>query len=318
MTHMSREMRMEKVWYSSDPARWRLALAGAFLISLFVLGAFYYWFAVADRYVVFLYGHVATGIPRTEPFDEITRSRYWMSGLVVSGAVMVIYTGLNWVLGRVGAWCQRDYGPPPWWQVWALGAIPLGVGIPLITMTVNLPTLPPALAAACVGATLVGLALALLPGSWAAQHPLDLLWLAMDGAGLMPVLLLLRVVELPGRRLSIGASVAAVLALGSLLAAAGWLGVMTGLRAWRRKPLPSAGALFAAGLCASYLLLPLAHYLLGKPAYRYITTASNFFAFNMGLQILILIAGAGIAIGVTHIRKRLPPWLVSQDPQGNR
>jgi hypothetical protein len=179
-------------------------------------------------------------------------------------------------------------------------------------MTVNLPTLPPTLAAACVGATLAGLALALLPGSWAARHPLDLLWLALDGAGLMPVLLFLRAVELPGRGLSISASVAAVFALGSVFAATGWLGVMTGLRAWRRRPLPSAGALFAAGLCASYLLLPLAHYVLGKPAFRYITTASNFFAFDMGLQILILVASAGIAVGVTQIRKRLSPWRGSQ------
>jgi hypothetical protein len=156
---------MEKAWYPSDPARWRSALAAALPISLFVLGAFYYWFAVANRYVVFLYGHVAPGIPRAEPFDEITSSRHWMAGLVVSGAVMVIYTGLNWVLGRIGARRQRDYAPPPWWQVWTLCAILLSVGIPLITMTVNSPTLPPALAAACVGATLAGLALALLPGS---------------------------------------------------------------------------------------------------------------------------------------------------------
>jgi hypothetical protein len=305
---------MENVGYSSDPARWKSALAMALPLSLFILGAFYYWFALANRYVVFLYGHVATGIPRTEPFDEITSSRYWMAGLVVSGAVMVIYTSLNWVLGRIGAWRQRDYVPPPWWQVWVLCAIPLGVGIPLITMSVNSPALPPALAAACAGATLASLALALLPGSSAAQHPLDLFWLALDGAGLTPVLLFLRAVELPGRGLSISASVAAVFALGSLLAAAGWLGVMTGLRAWRRTPLPGAGALFAAGLCASYLLLPLAHYVLGKPAYRYITTASNFFAFNMGLQILIWVASADIAIGITQIRKRLSPWRVAQRP----
>jgi hypothetical protein len=305
-------MRIEKAWYSSGPARWKSALAVALPISLFVLGVFYYWFAVANRYVVFLYGHVATGIPRTEPFDEITCSRYWMAGLVVSGAVLLIYTGLNWILGRIGARRQHDYAPPPWWQVWALCAIALGVGIPLITMTVNSPTLPPALATACVGATLVGLALALLPGSWAAQRPLDLFWLAMDGAGLVPVLLFLRAIELPGRGLSISVSMATVFALGSVLAAVGWLGVMTGLRAWRRKPPPSAGALFAAGLCASYLLLPLAHYVLGKPAFRYITTASNFFAFNLGLQILILVAGADIAVGVTQIRKRLSPWRVSQ------
>ncbi len=281
-------------------------------ISLFILGAFYYWFAVANRYVVFLYGHIAKGIPRTEPFDELTSSRYWMSGLVISGAVMVIYTGFNWALGRVGDRSQRGYCPPPWWQVWVLCAIPLIFGIPSITMTVNSPTLPPLLAVACVGMTLVGLVLALLPGSWAAQYPHDLLWLVIDGAGLMPILLLLRVIELPNRGL-ISKPMAIVFALGSILTAIGWLGVMTGFRVWRRKSLPDAGMLFTAGLGLSYLLLPLLHYLLAsKPAYRYISAASNFFAFDIGLQVLIFIISAGIAIGVTQIRRRLIPWLVSR------
>ena len=65
-------------------------------------------------------------------------------------------------------------------------------------MTLNTPTLPLRLASACVIATLAGLALALLPGEWAARRPANLLWLALDGMGLAPILLLLRSVELPG------------------------------------------------------------------------------------------------------------------------
>jgi len=40
------------------------ALLHAVPISLFVLGLFYYWFDVADRYAIFLYGHLGA-----TPFD---------------------------------------------------------------------------------------------------------------------------------------------------------------------------------------------------------------------------------------------------------
>ena len=288
---------------------WRLALGMAVPIALFILAAFYYWFALADRYVIFLYGHVAQGIPKTEPFDEMTSTRYWMAGLVVTGAVLLLYTGFNGLLGWLGARRQRPYCAPPWWQVWLLCAVPLLIGIPAITMTTNNPTLPPALAAACTAATLLGLAFALWPGAWAAQRPRDLLWLIVDGAGLAPMLLLLHAVELPGRGLSVSMSVAIGAAIGSLATAIAWLGAMTGLRAWRHKTLPPAGALLATGLCLSYLLLPLAHYVLGRPDYRYITSSSNFFAFDAGLQVLVFAIGAAVAYGITQVRKRLPPWL---------
>ena len=68
-------------------------------------------------------------------------------------------------------------------------------------MTVNWPTLPLFNAMECVPATLLGLALALAPGAWAARRHMALAWLTMDGFGLMPVLLLLWAIELPGRGL---------------------------------------------------------------------------------------------------------------------
>ena len=98
--------------------------------------------------------------------------------------------------------------------MWRLAAIPLALGIPAITMTVGTPTLPPALAAACVVTTLLGLAVALLPGRWAAERPLDLMWLVSDGVGLMPALLFLRVVELPDCELSVSVPAAWLFAVG--------------------------------------------------------------------------------------------------------
>ena len=202
----------------------------------------------------------------------------------------------------------QDYRPPAWWRVWVLCALPLIIGIPAITMTRNTPTLPLGLAAACVVATLAGLALALLPGEWAARRPVDLIWLAFDGLGLMPILLLLHSVELPGRGVSVSMPLAILFAFGGLLAGIAWLGVMSGLRAWRRRPTPPAGALLAAGLCLSYLLMPLVHHLFATPpGWRYISTASNFFAFNPVLQLAVFAVAAGTAVAVTRLRARHLP-----------
>lgn len=285
---------------------WRLPLLEALFISAFILGLFYYWYGVADRYVVFLYGHVARNIPSTQPFDEITSSRYWIAGLVASGAVMVLYSAANWFRRQVAAWRGERFVPSVWWRAWVLAAIPVSVGIPAITMTVNSPTLPLALAVACVVATLLGLAVALWMGQWAGERPLDLMWLLADSVGLMPVLLLLRAMELPGRGVSLSKPLAWLLAVSCFLAGVAWLAAMSVLRIWRRKEMPSAGELLLGGLGLSYVLMPLVHYLVATPAaYRYITTASNFFAFDWRFQLVVLLVATGLAVAVTSVRRRL-------------
>ena len=211
-------LRVEKRSLFVADVGWRPALIAAAPIFLFILGLFYHWFAVADRYAIFLYGHTARGIPLAQPFDAMTRSRYWMAGLVAAGAVMVIYTAFNWTLGRTMQPAQAELPSTGLVAGLDLCALPLTIGIPAITMTRNTPTLPFGLAAACVIATLAGLALALLPGEWAARRPVDLIWLAFDGLGLMPILLLLRSVELPGRGVSVSMPLAVLLAIGGLLA----------------------------------------------------------------------------------------------------
>lgn len=287
--------------------RWRQSLLEALFITLVVLGLFIDWFGIANRHVIFLYGHVAVNLPQTQPFDEITTSRYWMAGLVAAGVVMVLYTTSYWVWGQVAAWRKQAVVPAPWWQVWLGSALPLSIGIPVITMTMNSPTLPLRLAAACVAATLLGLAIALLPGAWAAMRPWDLLWLLADGCGLLPTLLLLHAIELPGRGLSLSPPTAWAIALGGLLAGLLWLVGMSLLRRWRHKASPSAGALLMAGLGLSYLLLPLVHYRLATPpAYHYISTASNFFAFTWWVQTVVLLVAIGLALGVTAGRR----WLI--------
>lgn len=292
-------------------AAWRRPLVEAAFISVFILGLFYYWYALADRYAVFLYGHVASpGDPQAQPFDEMTASRYWVCGLVACGAVLILYAAANWMLAQRAHRCGKRFVPSAWWRVWMLSAIPLGIGIPAITMSVNAPTLPPELAMACVVATWAGLAIALLSGEWAAERPKELLWLAADGLGLMPPLLCLRAVELPGRGVSLDMPTAWLWALGSVLSGLLWLTGMSLLRLWRHREMPSAAALFLAGVAWSYVLLPLVHYVLATPPrYRYISAAGNFFAFDPRLQVLVTAIAAGLALGVTAIRRY---WVRSQ------
>ena len=294
-------------------SHWKCALPFAALICLFILGLFYYWFAVADRYAVFLYGHL-----NATPFDAVTSGRYWMSGLVASGCVMIAYTVITWLLGRVELWRKRSYCPPAWWSVWSLCVIPLAIGILVITTTCNRPTLPLSLAAACVAATVVGLAFALVPGSWAAQRPVDLFWLILDGMGLMPCLMLLQAVELPGRGVfkhfikiswpvEIEVHVVYLVVAGSVLAGIAWLGIVTLLRRWRHKESPTAAELYIAGLCLSYLLMPVVHHLFATPpGYRYISTSSNFFAFSIGVQVAVFVVAALLAVGITRLRHAQP------------
>ena len=286
------------------------ALLEAALISLFILILFYYWFGMADRYAIFLYGHSANGIPLTEPFDALTSSRYWMAGLLAAGITLVLYTAANWVGGRLAARRGVSFGTPPWWWVWSLCALPLAAGIPAITMTVNAPTLPLSLAVACAAAALAGLAVALLPGRWAAERPGDLIWLALDGAGLVPALLLLRAIELPGRGLSISPAVAWFFGIGGVVGGAVWLALMSVLRRWGGQESPGAPAVFLAGVGLSYLLMPLTHYLTaGPPGFRYITNSANFFATNPWLQLLAFAAAAALALAATWFRR----WLARRD-----
>lgn len=280
---------------------WLRVLLYAILISAVVLGLFYYWFVTANRHIIFLYGHLGAA-----PFDDMTNGRYWMSGLVASGGVMIGWLLWHWFTGRLVALRYRRYDPPVWWQVWLLCLPPLAVGIPLITMSGNHPTLPLPLAASCAAVTLVGLAFALWPGAIIAQRPAACGWLGLYGLGLMPLLLLLRSVELPARGLSTTTN-AWLAAGGSLVGSWCWLALVSFLHTRRASPVNSAppvnsaSQLLAAGICVSYLVLPLFHHLFFTPPdYRYITTSGNFFAFNPVVQIASFAAACATAVWIAR------------------
>jgi len=282
-------------------ASWRAAPAYALPIAAIVLSLNYYWFAIADRYIIFLYNHdMGPIVPDTAPFSRVTASRYWMAGLVASGAIMILYVGINWLLGRL----FKEFTSPDWRQVWVWASLPLSIGIPLISMTVNNPTLPFKNAAQATVVTLLGLALALLPGQLAARRPGQLIWLAFDGLSLMLIMTTLNNLDNIGSWLARGATQFVVMVV--IMLAAGLFGLLfiTGVQMWRKTAVSPWRAIFLAGLCINYLFMPLLHHTLFTDGYFYITDSDNFFAKQLWLQVVSWIAVALLAAGIARLRQR--------------
>ncbi|MCP4428032.1 MAG: hypothetical protein GY803_26400, partial [Chloroflexi bacterium] len=256
---------------------------------------------IADRYIIFLYNHdMGPVVPDTSPFSRVTASRYWMAALVASGGVMILYGLVNWVWGRL----DKGYAPPDWKQVWKMTAVPLILGIPLITMTANNPTLPLKNAAQVTLAALVGLALALPPGQLAARQPAKLVWLALDGFGLMFVMTTIsNLANLP-RWLAVGAAQYVWMAIVSLIAGLVGLLILSGLQVWRKTAVFSPLAIFIAGLSISHLFMPLVHHLLFTDGYYYISDSDNFFSQQVWLQLITWLAAALLSFGLAQLRQR--------------
>ena len=283
---------------------WRQELLFAAPIVAFVAVLFYVWFAVLDRYFVFLYNHPMGSGFDTAPFGWVTAGRYWMSGLVAGGAVMVLYTAIVFVLGRV----SRTYRAPAWWRLWIACAIPLAIAIPAIVMTVNDPVMPPANAVQITVATLAGLALAVMPGQVAARRPAAFALLIVDGFALASLLLSLIRLESYSSWLARGSTGYIAMHLVLIIAGIALLLVMTVFyRRWRRTEIPSATACYVAGIDVAYLLLPLCHHLFGSgDTFVYISDAGNYFARSLPLQIGVWLVVALIAVGTTRLRTRTP------------
>ena len=252
-------------------------------MALLVLALLHYWFGIADRYIVFLYNHGMPPLfPDTSPFSRITASRYWMAGLVASGAVLVLYSAFNWLMGRL----RRGYLPPPWYGVW-LVCVPLFlILIPIITKTIGAPALPWSNTAAVTLATLLGVALALIPGKTTAERPSDLRWLAADGWGLALILLTLAQLDDIARWLSGGIDWRVILSLVMLGLGIGWLLLLTAVRYWQGVFVGDFVSLALAAACFTYLFLPLLHHVFGSDGYFYISDSDNFFAGSIAMLLI--------------------------------
>ncbi|MBN1429962.1 MAG: hypothetical protein JXB07_16455 [Anaerolineae bacterium] len=299
---------------------WNIELVFAVPIVAFVFYLFYTWYAVLDRYFIFLYFHDMGPGFDTTPFSPITSSRYWMSGLVAAGAVMVPYVIINFVLGRL----VKAFRVPVWWRQWSLCAVPLLIALPALVMTVNDPVLPPINAAQVTVVALIGLALAVMPGKLAAEKPLTLVQLAVDGFSLAIMLLFLgRAGNIP-EWLAYGKMMYVYLVLVVVAGGLGLIMVISMFYVWRRMQPPGMAAWLVAGLIIAYLLLPVFHHVFlcsdtfawFDPGYFvYISNSSNFFADNTLVQIGVWGVIALLVLGITHLRQRLHRWRTKEQSE---
>ena len=147
-----------------------------------------------------------------------------------------------------------------------------------------------------------------MPARWQRSCPGALLLLASDGWGVMLLMVNAAMFERVKRWSASGGTLYVQMMVVGLIAGVVWLLIMTWLRAWRRTTIPSVAALFAAGLCESYLLMPLAHHVSFTDGYYYITSMSNYFASTVVAQIVAWLLVATIAVGITRMRRRLEKW----------
>jgi len=280
---------------TSNKQRWFIPLLHALPLILLIGGLYFYWFALVDRFVIFLYGHLGA-----TTFDSMTTGRYWMTGLVVGGIVMVLYTAIHVVISNI----SPHYVPPPWWQVWFWAALPLIIIIPAIVMNVNHPTLPADIAGMITAVAILALALALPPAAIVTHSLAQFGWLMLAGLGIMPSILLLRVIELPQQGL-INPTVAYIIGIGSTIIGIIWGFLIGWIYVRRQQTHWTTFQLITSSLQISYLLLPLVHHLLmTPPRYRYISSTQNFFATNPLLQITVWGIAFLVCISIVAFQKK--------------
>jgi hypothetical protein len=209
-----------------------------------------------------------------------------MTGLVASGVVLGAYLlpALIW-RGRC----------PAWRRVWAWSALPVAVGIWVITVLLGRPPIAAIDAALAMAATWAGLALAVWSATALATQPCRTLAAFVAGVPLAPFLTAAHAVELVGVAPSLTPALAWSMAVGSVLAA--WIGVAVLVWLYRKLgiPSPSPRAILLGSLTVAYVLLPLVHFVLATPpAYKYITAADNFLARSWLLQAGIIALAWGI------------------------
>jgi hypothetical protein len=130
------------------------------------------------------------------------------------------------------------------------------------------------------------------------EHPREFVWLAADGVGLVPLLLMGLALMLPSQGLLSWPQALAFLAFGLATTVIARFSIDL-LRLRYSRSLADLRHVMIAGFCWTYLVLPLLHHLLATPPnYRYITTAANFFANSFILQAGIWLAVFGVAAGV--------------------
>jgi len=243
------------------------------LITVIALAAYMYLFVYADRKIVFLYEHLGF-----KPFDKITIGRYWMAGLVLSGFLSIMYLIsqllLKFVIKADLMSCRRMV---------KYIAIPLMTGVVGIIMALGEPKLPFFVAVSSAFALIFGMAVVFCVADDFVKDARQTIIYLISGVGLVPFLILFRVLELPGKgMLTMDFSVWIVI----LSMIVGFIWLLISYRIFRQDR-PKMINVLKGILAIGYVGLPLLHYFIATPeGIPYITSSDNFFADNILLRIV--------------------------------
>lgn len=241
------------------------------LVIVISLGVYFYLFGCADRKIVFLYDHLGL-----TPFDKMTTGRYWMTGLVLSGFLTILYLIARLVLRFIKS------EKISWKAIVKYSMIPLIIGVVLITMTLGEPKLTFLIAISSALALMIGIAIGFsVVDDLIKDYRSTFIYLIV-GLGLVPFLLLFRVLELPEKRI-LAMNICVLVILISIVGGIFWLLILYRIF---KKDRPTLINVIKGTVAIGYIGLPLLHYLTATPkGIPYITTADNFFADNMILRI---------------------------------
>ncbi|MEO8085105.1 MAG: hypothetical protein ABI780_14900, partial [Ardenticatenales bacterium] len=263
-------------------------------VAIIMFALVVYWYCLANRYAIFLYGHVDhIGDPPAQPFDALTTTRYVMASFAAAGFGA---TGelLRNLIPRSASDVNRGAG----WKAIAPTVIVLVVATFFVASRANTPSLPLPLALIVAAASGLGYCMAMWWLHTVGGDGSRLLWLIADGTAPAMVILGWRIVEVPER--GVAKPIAMVAATAVLLGAVGCRRLVRGLRGRvRNAPLPSPMRSQMAGACLVLLGFPMLHYVhtfAGYP-YMYITAAQNV----GGYHVITWLQATVLAVALTTI-----------------
>ena len=268
------------------------------IISIFVtvisLGIYFYLFGCADRKIVFLYEHLGL-----TPFDKMTIGRYWMTGLVLSGFLTILYLITRLIL-RFTIKLEKI----SWRTIIKLSVIPLIVGVVLITMTLGEPKLTLLIAISSASALIIGVSIGFSVVDDLIKDFRPTFIYLIFGLGLVPFLVLFRVLELPEKGI-LAMNISLLVIVSSIVGGFFWLFISYRIFKFNR---PRLTDVIKGTIAIGYIGLPLLHYLIATPkGIPYITSDDNFFADNMILRITNWILLILIVFLVEKLTKRTMP-----------
>ena len=280
----------------SNPGLLKVAVY-ALPACIIILSLFYYWFVIADRYEVFLYFHnMAPRVPDTSPFSFVTASRYWMSGLVACGFVLLIYFPVSFILFRA----KNNFTPPALKHVLLFSFPVLTAGTLIITMTLNHPVLPFLPALKVLLATLLGLAVVLKTVELAGEKMLKILLCGIDGLALALIMIFTSTLASNFHFLS-----SPQLTIFLILSAFcfGILIISSIIYVWKNMK-SDAETIYISTLAIAYPFGTVFHYLVGTDGHYYISNSDNFFTRNFWIQLLIWLSVYTIVSGIVKLRNK--------------